>query len=374
MTAFQPSFSPTKYVPRSNSFGASSSARRSVLSMRGSASTIDREDELKTSRDALAELTQVNDSSAPKYIGNYQVLARIGAGSDADVWRVYSPRFNDEFAAKVLRPQNAMRPEEIGSLMNLDHSRIVRCYDHFLWEDHYVMIFELCKGGSLSSEIERAPNGVKPERLRKIAFQLFRGLEYCHAQGIAHHDIKPANILFRDEAHQVAVLADFGFAATVTGPGHVVKGTPLSMAPEILRRVPYDPCGCDIWALGMTLAFLANGYHPLRGASTMEEALALIRQGKMEFQTNLPDDIWEILHSMLQTNPEARPTAADLCKAAKIGNERALPVLVAFPGAREGRKRAASLGPSQPSARPSMAHAVRLERMPRIPVRKTTQT
>lgn len=99
-------------------------------------------------------------------------------------------------------------------------------------------------------------------KIKTILGCIAQAIQHLHQKGIAHRDIKLANILVKKD--YTIKLADFGFAKEEKGEEMLMKtycGTPITMAPEILRGKPYDK-KCDIWSLGVILFQLTFGKLP----------------------------------------------------------------------------------------------------------------
>src|SRR5262249_46080616 len=143
-----------------------------------------------------------------------------------------------EFAGRFTR--------EIRSLVQLSHPHIVKVTDVGEWEGSPFAVMQFLPGGSLE---DRRPIGAgghplpcEPKEVPGWLGAVAGALDYVHAQGYVHRDVKPANILFDGDGH--AFLSDFGVAkvlsssaaaggsrTAMTGAG-MVLGTPEYMAPE----------------------------------------------------------------------------------------------------------------------------------------------
>ena len=93
---------------------------------------------------------------------------------------------------------------------------------------------------------------------------------YMHSQNIAHRDIKLENILI-DTSERIKII-DFGFSVSFRNKNNKLKvrcGTPCYMAPEFLvtniKKLSYDPCAVDVWALGVLLFRILVGTYPFTG-------------------------------------------------------------------------------------------------------------
>ena len=106
------------------------------------------------------------------------------------------------------------------------------------------------------------------------AVQMLRGLGYLHAHGIAHRDIKGANVLLAGSRRTIAKLADFGAAKRTETLSILsgLKGTPHWMAPEVIQEGSYSDLA-DIWSLGISAIELAEGHPPLWDVRPVLQAL-----------------------------------------------------------------------------------------------------
>ena len=121
------------------------------------------------------------------------------------------------------------------------------------------MIMEYVRGGTLRDRIQR---GISPEQAVLILRQLAGALGHAHRQGFVHRDVKPANVLFRDDND--AVLSDFGIAkgfedsVQLTATGLAV-GTVLYMSPEQAQGKPLDGRS-DLYSLGLVFFEMLAGF------------------------------------------------------------------------------------------------------------------
>ena len=197
---------------------------------------------------------------------DYEVLARLGAGTFGSVWRVRDLSLEREVAMKVLHPNVADDDAAVARFRReaklaaqLAHPAIVPIYD---WETRdgiswYTM--ELAEGGSVASLVNRG--GAQPAV--DIATQvdgILDALDAAHAVGIVHRDLKPENVLIdRNERWR---LTDFGIAH---GPGITERtagtGTPEFAAPEQIMGEAQG-ASVDLFALGAIIAYTLTGRPP----------------------------------------------------------------------------------------------------------------
>ena len=212
-------------------------------------------------------------------IGNYEVLDKLGAGGMGAVYKARHRRMKRVVALKVLSrdARSGTLAErfqrEVETLARLAHPNIVMAYDADEAEVGPFLVMELVTGRDLASEVaDRGPLPVA-DAIDRIV-QAARGLEYAHAQGIVHRDIKPGNIL-RDTEGLIKV-ADLGLARLSEVPANLsltqagtVVGTAEYMPPEQAVDSGVVDHRADIYSLGCTLFFLLTGRAPYQAASIM---------------------------------------------------------------------------------------------------------
>jgi serine/threonine protein kinase len=144
----------------------------------------------------------------------------------------------------------------------------VRIYDFGVADDHAYIAMEYCGGGSLKRRINA---GMDPDEAYSLMRDIAGALGVLHLAGILHRDLKPTNVLFRDDGS--LALIDFGLAkqvaleAEVTGAG-AIFGTPYYMSPEQGHGKPVDLRG-DIYSLGIIFFEMLTGAKPYDGDTAM---------------------------------------------------------------------------------------------------------
>ena len=195
-------------------------------------------------------------------INRYEILAELGRGATGVVYRAHDPELDRLVAIKTLRPARELPAEQSGMLQRrlrseaaavarLNHPNIVAIHDMVIWQQTPCVVMEYVEGCTLASLIMEGP--LAPARAIHIALQVCDALEYAHALGVVHRDIKPGNILV--SATGVAKLGDFSMAPR-TGPDRgeaaALVGTPGYMAPEAVMDGTTD-ARSDLFSLGVVL-------------------------------------------------------------------------------------------------------------------------
>ena len=216
-------------------------------------------------------------------IGDYEVVAKLGAGGLGVVYEVEHLISQRREAMKILLPDQGT-PEmverfrrEVQTLATLNHVHIAQLHTAFYYENQLAMIMELIHGETLRDLRTRMAITL-PQALEYIA-QTLNALAYAHRLGVVHRDIKPSNIMITDGGF--VKLLDFGIAIT----GH---GTELTRAGYLLGSLNYmspEQIGgskatarSDIYSVGVTLYEMLTGTLPITGANNYEIMMAHINQ------------------------------------------------------------------------------------------------
>ena len=215
-------------------------------------------------------------SAAPQ---RYQVRKELGRGFSSIVYEAQDTVRGRTVALKVLTLGQTLTDErrqdmaerflrEARAISALSHPNIVSIYEVGQAGDGRQFIaMELLTGECLRARIDReAP--LPPEDAVPIALQVADALEYAHARGIVHRDVKPDNIYVLPDGR--VKLMDFGVAhivseGTLTQTGTVV-GSPAYMSPEQISGLPLSG-GSDVFSLGVTLAEMLTGHKPFDAPS-----------------------------------------------------------------------------------------------------------
>jgi serine/threonine-protein kinase len=267
----------------------------------------------------------MNDSLVGTTLGQYELVAPLGQGGMASVYRGFQPSLNRSVAVKVLPLARIPDPtlparfrREALMAASLLHPNVVPVYDFGEWEGHLYIVMALVAGGTLK---ERATAPLPVDAAVRLVGQVADALGFAHAQGIFHRDVKPTNVLL--ERADWAMLGDFGIARALgdmtglTSPFGTI-GTPAYMAPEQWLGGEIDG-RADLYALGAVLYQLLTGTVPF----TATTAPALMRQHLeapvpplSAHRGGLPRGFEDVIQTALAKQPEARYQYAAELKAA----------------------------------------------------------
>lgn len=253
-------------------------------------------------------------------LGKYRVVARLGRGGMAEVYKAYQPGLDRYVAIKVMHSHLAEDPDFIGrferearAVANLRHQNIVQVFDFDTEGDLHFMAMELVVGPSLKAELGERAKQQKLFSLQetgRIMMTLCQAIDFAHRQGMVHRDLKPANFMFTGDG-QILVL-DFGIAKivgatqyTVTG---AVTGTPAYMSPEQGRGERGDKRS-DIYSLGVVLYEMVLGRVPFDADTPLAvmmmhftEPLPMPR----DLNPDLPEAVERVILKALSKDPNDR--------------------------------------------------------------------
>ena len=209
----------------------------------------------------------VDFAAGDVFADRYRMIARVGRGGMADVWRADDLILETPVALKLMHsasPSDRIRIlQEVRLARQITHPAVCRVFDVGEAGETVFFSMQLVQGEDLAALLKRAGR-LTSERVLDIAHQLCGGLAAAHAEGVLHRDLKPANILI-DQDGRVRIT-DFGIAVTTSDAGpQAMIGTLGYMAPEQLAGEALSE-RTDVYALGVVLYELVTGqpHHMLR--------------------------------------------------------------------------------------------------------------
>lgn len=305
-----------------------------------------------------------------KTIGVYTIGPEIGKGSFATVYKCVDNNTHQSVAIKsVVRLKLKSKKlienleVEISILKSMKHPHVVGLIDYHRTSTHFHLVMDYCSMGDLSYFIRRRDQLVKthpvvsqllarypsPEgshglnETLVIHFlkQLSSALEFLRSKSLVHRDIKPQNLLLCPPAHSkqqfeqehyvglwdlpILKIADFGFARFLpsTSMAETLCGSPLYMAPEILRYEKYN-AKADLWSVGAVFYEMTVGKPPFRAANHIELLKTIEKtHDRIKFPSSaqVPEQLRNLIRSLLKYNPTERVSFNEFFNHPLIVNE-----------------------------------------------------
>jgi hypothetical protein len=260
------------------------------------------------------------ENQANKQFGRYEILAELGRGAMGIVYKARDPQIGRIVALKtvLLRGHDPEEEEEFRKRFlceaqaagRLHHSGIVAIYDAGEDRENHnpYMVLEFVSGEPLNRILAREKK-LPLARALQLAEEIAVALDYAHAQGVVHRDVKPANILVTEEGR--AKIADFGIAqlnlSHFTLPGRVL-GTPAYMAPEQLSGEGVDGRS-DLFSLGVILYAMVTGHSPFQGNSATTVCFKVVNRDPMPasaLDMDLPPALDAVISRAMAKDPARR--------------------------------------------------------------------
>jgi eukaryotic-like serine/threonine-protein kinase len=253
-------------------------------------------------------------------IGDYEIVARLGAGGLGVVYEVTHTISRRREAMKILLPDQSAAPEmverfhrEVQTLATLNHVNIAALHTAFYHENQLAMVMELIHGETLRDKQQRSAIPLE-DALGYIA-QTLRALAYAHNLAVVHRDIKPSNIMIGNDG--VVKLLDFGIALAGQSTGLTRAGYLLGslnyMSPEQVNGGKATTRS-DIYSVGVTLYELLTGKLPITGASTYQIMIGHMNQipaPPHEVAASVPPALSAEVMRALEKDPERRFATAE---------------------------------------------------------------
>ena len=258
------------------------------------------------------------------FIRGYRHIRRIATGTVSDLYLGESEAAGALVALKVARDRHCEQGDlddsfrrflqEYEIVQRIRSPGIVRLYDLGVSDEHAWLVMEYFAAGDLRARMRA---GLSLRRALYNAISIARALQAIHAAGVLHRDLKPGNVMMRDDGS--IALIDFGLskdaalAEDVTDRG-MIFGTPHYMSPEQGHGEPIDGRS-DIYSLGVILFEMLAREKPYKADNPM----ALIYKHRKEPVPRLPppfESLQPILERMLAKSPEDRfPDAGEAATA-----------------------------------------------------------
>ncbi len=253
-------------------------------------------------------------------IGRYVLTGHLGEGGmgevyaarDSELGRFVAVKFLAQSAVGASSVDRFIREAKAASALN--HPNIVTIYEVIHTTSRLGIVMELVDGMSLR---QLCGSPVPVDRVLHLGEQVARALGAAHARGIVHCDIKPENLMVRQDGF-VKVL-DFGLAqdlSSMASSSILPAGTLRYMSPEQSRGGAASPAG-DVFSLGIVLYELSTGAHPFESGSLFDGLKALNEAAPRPPSSRnafVPPQLDALILRMLAKDPSQRPSAAEVAR------------------------------------------------------------
>lgn len=268
--------------------------------------------------ESLAQLAMQAAGAAPAKprIDGYRLLREVGSGAVSRVYLLEPEAGGQPVIAKVLFEhlmhdsdflQRFLREYQI--VGRIDSPYVGKVFGYGFSDDSAYILMEYLNGGDVRTYF--TGNYVDQVQILRILQQVLMALRDIHAAGVIHRDLKPHNVMFRED--QSLAMVDFGIARIVDDPGITLAGTllgtPVYMSPEVIRGCLADQRS-DLYSAGVMLYQMVAKAPPFTGSSAAE----IIDKHMHAAPPPLPrahDEFQPLIDALLAKDPDQRPQSAE---------------------------------------------------------------
>jgi eukaryotic-like serine/threonine-protein kinase len=270
----------------------------------------------KTLSPELASRAESHSLGAKIKIPGIKVLRLIGEGGMARVYLASREGDDEPLVVKILRREILANKlalarfiEEYAMVERVRSRHVARIYGHGKSEEHAYLVMEFFEGGDLHKRL--TGKAMEPGEALRIFRELMYALGDIHEKGILHRDLKPQNLMFRQDG-TLAIL-DFGIAKDIAAADRThageVLGTPRYMSPEQVQGRALD-LRTDIYSAGVLLYQMLTGRHLFDGETAMEVAMQHLNTPPPALPEHL-ERYQRLVDKLLEKDREARFRNAD---------------------------------------------------------------
>lgn len=260
-------------------------------------------------------------------LGQYQIIAQLGHGGMATVYKAYHPRLDRHVAVKVVHQMFiqdesfvARFEREAQIVASLDHPHIVPVYDFNEYHGQPYLVMKFIEGTTLKSVLTNKTLSL--DEILKLMPPIADALDYAHRRGVLHRDIKPSNIMI--DGAGVPYLTDFGLARMVksgeSSLSHdLLLGTPNYISPEQAQGKADITARTDQYSLGIVLYELVTGQVPFNADTpfaVVHSHIYVPPPAPSTVNPAIPPAVDAVLMRALAKEPDTRyPTATEMVSA-----------------------------------------------------------
>ncbi|CAG9317394.1 unnamed protein product [Blepharisma stoltei] len=252
---------------------------------------------------------------------DYSIIREVGKGSFANVFLSQDLDNDEKYAIKAISKSKSFKDaynsigmiNEIEVMRKVKHPYILTLHKIYESENHVYLVLDYVEGGELLQRL--MTHGKIPESSAvKFCANLLDALDYLHSMNIMHRDIKPENILMVERGNDFEFkISDFGLALQTEEKQDLRCGSPGYVAPEILRKEPYDK-RIDAFSAGILMFVILSGRTPFPGKDT-KEILSRNKECMIHYQSKYWSDVSmkaiDLIQRLTDPNPNFRISISD---------------------------------------------------------------
>jgi serine/threonine protein kinase len=253
----------------------------------------------------------------------YHIEKEIGKGSFGKVYLAKQILTNCDIALKIISKSIVRQKKvedkiqrEIKILKTMSgHPNVVKLYEVFEDQENYYMVFEYLQHGDIACQIQNEYFEYE-ENLKKFYLKILKGLNYIHDRSVVHRDIKPDNILL--DEHMEPKIADFGISSIYNSlkPIKDTGGTPIYLAPEVIRSKGEVCLSTDVWSTGIMFFMIAYGEIPFESENVQDLYNKILHkefiiEDELKINCGFSPEFENLLSNMLIKSPSLRYSVND---------------------------------------------------------------
>ncbi|XP_017062056.1 putative dual specificity tyrosine-phosphorylation-regulated kinase 3 homolog [Drosophila ficusphila] len=214
----------------------------------------------------------------------YEMLKIIGKGSFGQVIKAYDHKTHEHVALKIVRNEKRFHRQAQEEIRILHHLRrhdryntmnIIHMFDYFTFRNHTCITFELLSINLYELIKKNGFKGFSLQLVRKFAHSLLQCLDALYKNDIIHCDMKPENVLLKQQGRSGIKVIDFGSSCFENQRIYTYIQSRFYRAPEVILGAKYGRA-IDMWSLGCILAELLSGHALFPGENESDQLACII--------------------------------------------------------------------------------------------------